>query len=54
MKGSENGTVIIPGDSANSLLVQIQSADHFAISLSKNSTMSSDGLMQARRRNSQV
>ncbi|HMZ08418.1 MAG TPA: NapC/NirT family cytochrome c [Anaerolineales bacterium] len=30
MKGSENGPVIIAGDSTNSLLVQIQSADHFA------------------------
>ena len=29
MKGSENGAVIVPGDSANSLLIQIQSADHF-------------------------
>jgi nitrate/TMAO reductase-like tetraheme cytochrome c subunit len=29
MKGSENGAVILPGDSTNSLLVQIQSADHF-------------------------
>jgi len=28
-KGSENGAVIVPGDSANSLLIQIQSADHF-------------------------
>ena len=30
MKGSENGAVINPGDSANSLLIQIQSADHFS------------------------
>jgi nitrate/TMAO reductase-like tetraheme cytochrome c subunit len=30
MKGGEDGAVIIPGDSANSLLVKIQSADHFA------------------------
>jgi hypothetical protein len=30
MKGSDNGAVIIPGDSANSLLIQVQSADHFA------------------------
>ncbi|MDP1714375.1 MAG: c-type cytochrome domain-containing protein, partial [Anaerolineales bacterium] len=29
MKVSENGAVIVPGDSANSLLIQIQSADHF-------------------------
>ena len=29
MKGSENGAVIVPGDSANSLLIQIQSANHF-------------------------
>ncbi|HET7142827.1 MAG TPA: NapC/NirT family cytochrome c [Anaerolineales bacterium] len=29
MKGGEDGAVIVPGDSANSLLVQIQSADHF-------------------------
>ena len=28
-KGSENGAVIVPGDSANSLLIQIQSANHF-------------------------
>jgi len=30
MKGSENGAVINPGDSANSLLIQIQSGDHFS------------------------
>ena len=30
MKGGEDGAVIKPGDSANSLLIQIQSADHFA------------------------
>ncbi len=30
MKGSSTGPVIIPGDSANSRLVQIQSSDHFA------------------------
>jgi hypothetical protein len=30
MKGGDDGAVIIPGDSANSLLVQIQSADHFS------------------------
>jgi hypothetical protein len=30
MKGGQNGPVINPGDSVNSLLVQIQSADHFA------------------------
>jgi hypothetical protein len=29
MKGSKDGPVIIPGDSANSLLVKIQSAKHF-------------------------
>lgn len=29
LKGSENGVVILPGDSANSLLVEIQSVDHF-------------------------
>ncbi len=29
MKGSENGAVIVSGDSANSLLIQVQSADHF-------------------------
>jgi NapC/NirT cytochrome c family protein len=30
MKGSQNGAVIIPDDSANSVLVKIQSAKHFA------------------------
>ena len=30
MKGGEDGAVILPGDSANSLLIQIQSKDHFA------------------------
>lgn len=30
MKGSDNGAVIVPGDSANSLLIQSQAADHFA------------------------
>jgi hypothetical protein len=30
MKGSQDGPVILPGDSANSLLVKIQSAKHFA------------------------
>ena len=30
MKGSENGPVIVPGDSANSKIVIIQSATHFA------------------------
>lgn len=29
MKGGDDGAVIVPGDSANSLLIQIQSADHF-------------------------
>jgi nitrate/TMAO reductase-like tetraheme cytochrome c subunit len=29
MKGSENGAVIVAGDSANSLLVQVQSGRHF-------------------------
>ncbi len=29
MKGGDNGAVIVPGDSVNSLLIQIQSADHF-------------------------
>ena len=29
MKGGEDGAVILPGDSANSKLVQIQSAQHF-------------------------
>ena len=29
MKGGDNGVVIFPGDSANSLLIQTQSADHF-------------------------
>ena len=29
MKGSDNGAVIVPGDSVNSLLIQTQSADHF-------------------------
>ena len=30
MKGGKNGAVIVPGDSAGSLLVQIQSSQHFA------------------------
>jgi cytochrome b subunit of formate dehydrogenase len=30
MKGSKSGPVIIPGDSANSLLIKIQSGQHFA------------------------
>ena len=30
MKGSRSGAVILPGDSANSLLVKIQSEKHFA------------------------
>jgi hypothetical protein len=31
MKGSTNGAVIVPGDSANSLLIQVQSTgNHFA------------------------
>jgi nitrate/TMAO reductase-like tetraheme cytochrome c subunit len=30
LKGGTNGVVIIPGDAANSLLVQVQSAQHFA------------------------
>jgi hypothetical protein len=29
MQGGENGEVIVPGDSANSLLVQVQSGRHF-------------------------
>jgi len=29
MRGGEDGAVIIPGDSGNSLLIKIQSADHF-------------------------
>ena len=29
MKGSKNGAVIVPNDSANSLLVKIQSEKHF-------------------------
>jgi nitrate/TMAO reductase-like tetraheme cytochrome c subunit len=29
MRGSENGPVIIPGDSANSTLIAVQSGDHF-------------------------
>jgi hypothetical protein len=29
MKGSKDGAIVIPGDSANSLLVKIQSAKHF-------------------------
>jgi len=29
MKGGDNGAVIVPGD-ANSILIQIQSAEHFA------------------------
>jgi hypothetical protein len=30
MKGSENGHVIIPGDSEGSKLIQVQSGSHFA------------------------
>ncbi len=30
LKGSANGPVIVPGDSANSLTIQVQSGDHFA------------------------
>lgn len=30
LKGSANGPVIAPGDSANSVIVQVQSGDHFA------------------------
>ncbi|MBM3126075.1 MAG: hypothetical protein FJZ87_13540, partial [Chloroflexi bacterium] len=30
MKGGDNGSVISPGDSAGSLLVQVQSGDHFS------------------------
>jgi nitrate/TMAO reductase-like tetraheme cytochrome c subunit len=30
MQGGDDGAVIVPGDSANSLLIKIQSADHFA------------------------
>jgi len=29
MKGGEDGAIIVPGDSANSQLIKIQSADHF-------------------------
>jgi hypothetical protein len=29
MKGGKDGAVIVPNDSANSLLVKIQSAKHF-------------------------
>jgi len=29
MKGSDNGAVIVSGNSASSLLIQVQSADHF-------------------------
>jgi hypothetical protein len=29
MKGGKNGAIVIPGDSANSLLVKIQSDKHF-------------------------
>jgi hypothetical protein len=30
MEGSDNGPVIVPGDAANSLLVQVQNDRHFA------------------------
>jgi hypothetical protein len=30
MKGSTNGPVVIPGNSAESRLVQVQSRDHFS------------------------
>ncbi|MEW6240478.1 MAG: NapC/NirT family cytochrome c [Chloroflexota bacterium] len=30
LKGGANGPVILPGDSANSLIIQVQSGDHFA------------------------
>ncbi len=30
MRGSDNGAVILPGDSANSLLIQVQTEDHFS------------------------
>ena len=30
MKGSQNGAVIVPGDSAGSKLIQVQSEKHFA------------------------
>ena len=30
MKGGKDGAVIVPGDSAGSLLVQVQSSQHFA------------------------
>jgi hypothetical protein len=30
MKGGKDGVIVVPGDSANSLLVKIQSAKHFA------------------------
>ncbi len=30
LKGSTNGPVIVPGDSANSLVIQVQSGNHFA------------------------
>jgi hypothetical protein len=30
MKGGKDGAVIVPGDSAGSLLIQIQSSQHFA------------------------
>jgi hypothetical protein len=29
MKGGKDGAVVIPGDSANSLLIKIQSGTHF-------------------------
>jgi len=29
MRGSENGPVIIPGDSANSMIIEVQKGDHF-------------------------
>jgi len=30
MKGSEGGPIILPGDSANSILLKIQNEKHFA------------------------
>jgi hypothetical protein len=29
MNGSKDGSILVPGDSANSLLIKIQSATHF-------------------------
>jgi hypothetical protein len=29
MSGGKNGSILVPGDSANSLLIKIQSATHF-------------------------